>query len=292
MADAALPFSPIHLLSTGRARAKRLVFGFGVLAAVATLGGCVTDKGDVTGSIAAPSATGSPSDMRAFASRWGDRYRANPGNKEAALNYARGLRALTQYAQAEAVLESAAIKAPYDPEILGAYGKALSDAGKFKTASEVLARAQNPENPNWSILSAQGAVADQMGDHAQAQDFYASALKIRPGDPTILSNLGLSYALGNQLPRAEDTMRQAAASPGADVRVRQNLALVLALEGKFGEAEQVAQQDLSPTDASASVASIKAMIARSGTWSAIQRSSSARQPARTPRRLQAALQAN
>lgn len=292
MADAALPFSPDQLTANSRGLAMRLLVGLGMLMVVSALAGCVTDKGDVTGSIAAPGGSGSSADMRAYASRWGDRYRADPANKEAALNYARGLRALTQYAQAEAVLESAAIKTPYDPDILGAYGKALSDAGKFKTASEVLSRAQNPENPNWSILSAQGSVADQMGDHAQAQEFYAAALKIRPGDSSVLSNLGLSYALSNQLLRAEDTMRQAASSPGADMRVRQNLALVMALEGKFGEAEQISQQDLSPADAAANVASIKTMIARSSTLSAIQHGRPAARPPRSPQRLQAALQAN
>lgn len=236
------------------------------------LAGCVTDRTDVTGSISPTATPKNDADLRATASTWGDRYRANPSDKTAALKYAHALRGLTQYEQATAVLETAAIKSPYDAEVLGAYGKALADTGKFKQAAEVLSRAQSPENPNWTILSAQGSVADQMGDHAEAQAFYTTALKIKPGDPSVLSNLGLSYALSNKLPLAEATMRQAAASPDADMRVRQNLALVLALEGRFGEAEQIAQVDLSPTDAAASVASIRAMIAQSNTWRDIQRS--------------------
>ena len=246
-------------------RVLGLAVGLAVL-----LGGCVPDRNDITGSIApAASTTG---DLRAESTKWGERYRANPTDKAAALNYARTLRGLTQFNQAVAVLESAAIKTPYDQDILAAYGKALADAGRLKEAAEVLPRAYTPDNPNWSVLSSQGSVADQLGDHVQAQNFYMTALKIKPGDPGVLSNLGLSLALSNRLSDAERAMRQAAQSPAADMRVRQNLALVLALQGKFGEAEQIAQQDLSPTDAAASVASIRTMIAQSNTWRAIQQS--------------------
>ena len=280
--------APLFLVS-----AMRRLTVLGGIGLSLVVGGCVTDRSDVTGSIAPVAAPRSDVDRRAFAATWGERYRAKPDDKTAALNYARGLRALTQYAQAEAVLETAAIKSPYDTEILGAYGKALADSGKFKEASEVLGRAQSPENPDWNILSAQGTVADQMGDHTQAQALYITALKIKPNDPGVMSNLGLSYALSSKLPIAEQTIRQASENPSADVRVRQNLALVLALEGKFGEAEQVAQVDLSPTDATANVASIRTMIAQSNTWSQIQRTGSsgtARRNAARPRRLQAALQ--
>ena len=61
-------------------------------------------------------------------------------------------------------------------------------------------------------------------------------------------------------------MRQANANARADMRVRQNYSLVLALEGKFAEAEAIARRDLSPDDAAASIASIRAMIETSQTW--------------------------
>jgi len=113
--------------------------------------------------------------------------------------------------------------------VLGAYGKALADAGRLKEASTVLANAHTPERPNWSILSAQGSVADQLGDHKQAQNYYKAAIRMRPDEPSVMSNLGLSYALNKQLPQAEETLRDAANNPKADMRIRQNLALVLAL---------------------------------------------------------------
>lgn len=233
------------------------------------LAGCTTDQ-EATGSIAATTTLPSSAiALRSYASEWGRKHDAEPDNTAATVNYAKALRALTQYAQASAVLENAAIKHPYDRELLAAYGKALGDSGRLKEAADVLARAHTPEHPDWTILSAQGTVADQMGDHAAALGYYQAALKFVPGEPSVLSNLGLSYALAKQLPAAEEVLRQAAASERADVRVRQNYSLVLALEGKFAEAEAVARRDLSPGDAKASIEAIREMIARSDTWKSI-----------------------
>ena len=243
--------------------AKRLA----LLACVAlplAVGGCkTTGLNDFTASIGPAPDTTMPSTPAAI--------RTYTEAKVAAIAYARGLRAQTQYSQAVAVLEQTAMKQPNDMEVLGAYGKALADAGRLEEAADVLKRAHTPDRPNWSILSAQGSVADQMGDHASAQAFYTEALKINPGEPSVLSNLGLSYALAKQLDKAEAALRQASADPKADTRVRQNLALVLSLEGKFTEAEQVGARDLSPEQASANVATIRRMIAQSNTWRDIQK---------------------
>ncbi|HYC24441.1 MAG TPA: tetratricopeptide repeat protein [Roseiarcus sp.] len=249
-----------------RGATTALIFG-----TLVVLGGC-RGSDDVTGSIGAAS-SGLPtgdSDLRAYADTWAKRYEANPGEKVASMNYARALRALTRYSEAVAVMQTAAVKAPKDFDVLGAYGKALADAGQLQQAADVLSRSYAPETPNWSNMSAQGAVADQLGDHTQAQEFYRNALKIAPNEPTILSNLGLSYALTKQLPRAEATLRQAVAQPGGDRRVRDNLALVLSLEGKFAEAQQVSEADMSPAAAAANVAAIRQMIAQSNSWRQIE----------------------
>ena len=128
--------------------------------------------------------------MRRAAEEWGRQYDRNPDDKAVALNYARALRRLSEHAQAVAILQRLSIKFPHDAEVLGAYGKALADAGRPREAAEVLAHAHTPERPNWSVLSAQGSVADQLGDHEQAQAYYAAALKIAPAQPHVLSNLG------------------------------------------------------------------------------------------------------
>ena len=97
------------------------------------------------------------------------------------------------------MLEQASMRNPHDMPLLGAYGRALADAGDYNQALSVLGRAHTPDNPDWRILNAQGAVLDQLGRHAEAQRHYSAALKIVPDEPSILSNLGLSYALTKDL---------------------------------------------------------------------------------------------
>jgi Flp pilus assembly protein TadD len=260
------------MVSSGRysALARRATLAF-LIGALIPLGGCRSSD-DITGSISAPSSALPTSDeaLRAYADDWGHRYDSDPGGKAVSINYARALRALGRYSQAVAVMQSAAVKAPKDMEVLGAYGKALADAGELQQAADVLSRSYTPEQPNWSSMSTQGSVADQLGDHAQAQKFYHDALQLAPNRPEILSNLGLSYALDKKLPEAEQTLREAAAQPTADRRVRDNLALVLALEGKFAEAQQVNERDMSPEAAAANVAAVRQMIAQSNSWREIQ----------------------
>jgi Flp pilus assembly protein TadD len=130
-----LNFSPSQ---AGRARFARAAV---LLLALAALGGC-RDRGDVTGSIASASQTLPTSDaeLRAYAENWGRKYDANPGEKYVSINYAKALRALTRYQQAAAVMQAAAVKAPSDMDVLGAYGKALADAGQLQQAADVLSR--------------------------------------------------------------------------------------------------------------------------------------------------------
>ncbi len=237
-----------------------------VAAVAAPLAGC-HDFGDVTGSIGG--STTPPADetkLRAYADDCGKRYERSPGEKIASIEYARALRALTRYSEAVAVIQTAAIRAPKDFDVLGEYGKALADAGQLAQAKDVLTRAYLPDTPRWDVMSVQGTVADRLGDHASAMQFYRDALKISPGEPGVLANMGLSLALAKQLPEAEQALRQAVASPKADARMRGDLALVLALEGKFGEAERVGLTDLSPEAARANVEAIRQMIAQNDSW--------------------------
>jgi len=246
--------------------ALRVLIGAAAAAGAALLAGC-QDFGDVTGSISG--STAMPTDeakLRAYADDCGKRYDRNPGEKIASIEYARALRALTRYSEAVAVIQTAAIKAPKDFDVLGEYGKALADAGQLAQAKDVLTRADTPDAPRWDVMSVQGTVADRLGDHASAMQFYRDALKISPGEPGVLANMGLSLALAKQLPEAEQALRQAARSPKADARMRGDLALVLALEGKFGEAERVGLTDLSPEAARANVEAIRQMIAQNDSW--------------------------
>jgi Flp pilus assembly protein TadD len=238
------------------------------LATLATLlalatAGCNTTRSALPSDASAMAAVPpGQADAHSLAEAWGERSRANPNDPAAAMNYAQALRANGQRAQAVALLEQVSIKNPRNMELLGAYGRALADAGEYQQALDVLNRAHAPERPDWRILSVQGAVLDQMDRHADAQRYYATALRIVPDEPSVLSNLGLSYALSKDLVRAEMTLRRAASRPGADQRVRQNLALVVGLQGRFAEAESIARADLPPELAAANVSYLRQMLAQ------------------------------
>jgi Flp pilus assembly protein TadD len=238
--------------------------------------GCLTRaKSNIAG--AGGGAAPTEEEWRRSAQAWGPRFEANPADAQAAIYYARALRATEQRAQAVAVLQQAAIRNPNHLELLAAYGKALGDVGRYKEANEVLGRAHTPERPDWRILSAQGAIADQVGDHVSAQRYYDSALKIAPGEPSVLSNLGLSYALSKRLPEAEEALRQAANHPAADMRVRQNFALVLGLQGRFQDAEEVFRRDLPASEVAANMTALRRMIAQPNSLAAIRGVSAAAQ---------------
>jgi Flp pilus assembly protein TadD len=249
-----------------RARLARFLASAAVTAILAAgLGGCQT-MSDITGSITSKEtskADASPdTDPRHAVDVYGERYRANPKDADAALAYGQALRATGQRAQAAAVLEQASLAHPGNKALLAGYGRALADNGNFQQAFDVLSRAHTPENPDWRILSVQGTALDQLGRHDEARRYYSSALKISPGEPSVLSNLGMSYVLSKDLPKAEEALRQAYASGRADARVRQNLGLVVGLQGRFAEAEGIVKADLPPDEAAANVAYLKQMLNR------------------------------
>ena len=227
----------------------------------AGLGGCQT-MSDVTGSITSKAEPAPDADPRRAVDVYGERYRADPRNAEAALAYGQALRATGQRAQAVAVLEQATIKHAGHKALLAAYGRALADNGNFQQAFDVLTRAHSPDNPDWRILSVQGTALDQLGRHDEARRYYDSALKIVPEEPSVLSNLGMSYVLSRELPKAEEVLRRAYASTRADARVRQNLGLVVGLQGRFAEAETIVKADLPADEAAANVAYLKEMLSR------------------------------
>jgi len=234
-----------------------------------SLGACkTTGNGDVTGSVRASesAAPATDAEWRRVAAYWGERYRANTKDAEAAIRYAQALRATEQRAQAAAVLEQSSMENPHNKQVLGAFGRALADVGRYEQALDVLERAHTPDQPDWHILNVQGAVLDQLGRHAEARRHYASALKMHPDDSSILSNLGLSYALTNELKRAEEVLRKAASRPAAAPKVRQNLALVIGLQGHFAEAEQIVSADLPKAEAEANIAYLRDMLAQHNDW--------------------------
>src|SRR5712675_3138114 len=195
-------------------RLARLLASAAVTAILAVgLGGCQT-MSDVAGALTskAEASPGADADPRRAVDVYGERYRANPKDADAALAYGQALRATGQRAQAVAVLEQATITNPGNKALLAGYGRALADNGNSQAAFDVLSRAHSPANPDWRILSVQGTALDKLGKHDEARRYYASALKIAPDEPSVLSNLGLSYMLTRDLPNAEQTLRRAYAN--------------------------------------------------------------------------------
>ena len=244
---------------------SRLLAG-SAISAILTLGlcGCQTaiTSSDITGSLGEKAETSRAADPRRELEAHEARYRANPKDPEAALQYGKALRATGQKSQAVAVLEQATIAHSSNKALLAGYGRALADNGNFQQAFDVLGRAHSPDNPDWRILSAQGAVLDQLGRYEEARQYYSSALKISPDEPVVLSNLGLSYVLSKDLPTAEESLRRAHGRAGTDPRVRANLAMVVGLRGNVGEAEKIVSADLPPEEAAANVAQLKLILSR------------------------------
>jgi Flp pilus assembly protein TadD len=217
---------------------------------------------DITGSLGEKTEASRAADPRREVELYRDRFRANPKDADATLQYGKALRLAGQRSQAVAVLEQATIASPNNKALLAGYGRALADNGNFQQAFDVLSRAHSPDDPDWRILSAQGTALDQLGRYDEARQYYASALKIVPEEPSVLSNLGLSYVLSKDLPKAEETLRRASSRADADRRVRLNLGLVVGLQGRFAEAESIVKADRPAEEAAANVAYLKRLLSR------------------------------
>ena len=94
------------------------------------LAGCQTfDSSDITGSLGDTSdrIERSAADSRRDLESTRERFRANPKDADAALQYGSALRASGQRSQAVAVLEQAAIANPNNKALLAGFGRALAD---------------------------------------------------------------------------------------------------------------------------------------------------------------------
>lgn len=183
-------------------------------------------------------------DLLSQAKFWGAEYEKNPNEYEAALKYARVLRAIGSAPRAAEVAQQALTMKQGDVEMTMIYAQASLDIGKADDAAYALARAEAEGQNNWRLLSIIGVTMDSLDQHGAAQDYYRRALALSPDNPKILSNLGLSYILQGKPALAEQTLRQAAAQPGADSRITQNLIMALGVQGKFEDVDKIASADL------------------------------------------------
>jgi Flp pilus assembly protein TadD len=209
-------------------------------------------------------------DLLTQARFWAAEYDKNPNEYEAALKYARVLRAIRSAPRAAEVAAQALTLKPGDVELTMIYAQSSLDFGKAEDAAYALAGAEATGSTDWRFLSLVGVTLDTLDQHANAQSYYRKALALSPDNPKILSNLGLSYVLEGKPGLAEQTLRQAAAQPGADSRVTQNLILALGVQGKFEEVEQVSANDLPQAMIDANREYFRSLLNPSRSWDTLR----------------------
>lgn len=195
-------------------------------------------------------ASGTPPDSRSELEKaveyWGKAYAKNPRDLNAAVSYARNLKAMNQKGQALNVLQQASMFHPTDRKLASEYGRLALETDQIQMAQSLLEVADDPANPDWRVISARGTVLAKQGKYSEAIPFYERAQTLSAGQPSVLNNLALAYTMSGDAPKAETILREANGKQDADPKVRQNLALVLGLQGKYDEGKRVAAQDIAP----------------------------------------------
>lgn len=214
--------------------------------------------------------TAEKQDLLTQAKFWGAEYEKNPNEYDAALKYARVLRAIGSSARATEVAQQALTLKQGDVELTLIYAQAALDQGKAADAAMALARAEAEGQSDWRMLSIIGVTMDSLDKHSGAQDYYRKAIVLSPDNPKILANLGLSYALDSKPGLAEQTLREAMALPGADNRITQNLVVVLGVQGKFDEAEKIAGADMPKALMESNRKYFRSMLNPSRSWETLR----------------------
>ena len=242
-----------------------------LLAGVAALAlsACATNRS--TMSARSPDFSGQTSEQaQTTLGELGARYKKSPKDKATIIYYSAALRANGQNDQAVAVVERGMTAFGRDGDMRVAYAKALSAAGRFPQALQVLDDTIDPASPDWNALSVKGAILDQMGRNDEARQLYQQALAIAPGEAGIYANLGLSYAMTNDLNEAEATLSRAVQLRSATSKVRQNLALVVGLQGRFDESRKLFAAELPPEQVESNMNYIRALLTQQNRWDAIK----------------------
>lgn len=231
------------------------------LAAVIMLGGCSAsgindDLALLTSSKedtppADPEVAAVPqTDLQKALDYWAKEYAKKPQDADAALSYAKNLKAAGQKRQALTVLQSAAMFHAGNKELASEYGRLALEFDQVQLAKQLLEVADDPARPDWRVISARGTALAKQGQYKDAIGFYERAMTFKPDQPSLMNNLALAYTMNGEADKAEELLRRASAMGGENAKVRQNLALVLGLQGKYDEATQVGAATL-PRDAAA-----------------------------------------
>lgn len=216
------------------------------IAAVASIGlliGACAKSGDINLGLSSEErvnvADAGSDNMQKALNYWGRKYVKAPNDKEAALNYAKNLKASGQKKQAYQVLQQASMIHGNDREIASEYGRLALEQGQVGLASKLLALADDRTKPDWRIVSGRGAALAKLGKYQEAVTMFERAHELAPSNPSVVNNLAMAHAGSGNLKQAEQLLRSAADNPMAREKVSKNLALVLKLQGRHAEAEAV-----------------------------------------------------
>lgn len=191
---------------------------------------------------------------------WGNEFRTKPSDLNAALSFAKNLKALGQKGEALGVLQQASLYHAADKRLASEYGRLALELDQVAVASKLLAHADDPAMPDWRVISARGTVFAKQGKYAEAIPFYERALSLADGQPSVLNNLALAHAMNGEAGKAEDLLRRAVAADANNKKTRQNLALVLGLQGKYSEATQTASAVMPPNSAAANTDIVRKIV--------------------------------
>ncbi len=190
---------------------------------------------------------------------WGKKFREQPRDLDAALSFAKNLKAMGEKKQAMAVIQQAAVFHGDDKKLASEYGRLALELDQISVAKQMLAVADDPAAPDWRVISARGTVLAKEGKFAQAIEFYERALTLSQDQTSVMNNLAMAYAGNGDAAKAEAMLRQAEAKGGSP-KTRQNLALVLGLQGKFDEAKTVSSADLGDAGAKSNSDYLRKMV--------------------------------
>jgi Flp pilus assembly protein TadD len=191
---------------------------------------------------------------------WGKKYSEKPQDLEAALAFAKNLKAMGQKGQAMAVLQQASIYHGANKKLASEYGRLALELDQVTVAQQMLAVADDPVAPDWRVVSARGTAMAKQGKYQEAIPFYDRALTLAPNQPSVLNNLALAYTMNGEPAKAEDLLRQAGNANPNNAKVNQNLALVLGLQGKYDEATKVASNNMPAEKAASNIALVRQMV--------------------------------
>ena len=152
------------------------------------------------------------------------------------------------YGAAFEVLQANAKRDPDNPATNRKLGKVSLALGKPEQALGYFLAAQKKQGDDALIWNGLGVAYDSLSQHAQAQADYQKAMKLAPDNLAFRNNFGLSQALAGDYHGAIATLKAVAEDPRATPRYRQNLALAYGLVGDYVNASIAARKDISDTD--------------------------------------------